>query len=194
MKIKIILLSLLFFSCAQQEASVFIDPELRPYVESYSAYSKRELGSDVLLFQKISIFFIEKFDSPTQNGVCHVRIRTNGQKIEREIIISRYWWDRMSEGERASLVYHELGHCSLMRPHTTNDQSIMYPHTIDISENTDFYVKELFQGSVLFNLNNPYYFLDRFAIAFVGMNSKGENASEYRSYIGKQCSGLVYEH
>jgi hypothetical protein len=74
-------------------------------------------------------------------GVCW-----RGSKV---IILNKDWWDdrKVAKDEvfQKILVFHELGHCYLKRPHKTN--SIMEAILIYPSEYTpkkDFYDKELF--------------------------------------------------
>lgn len=55
----------------------------------------------------------------------------------RSIVIDKKYWDRSTYWERESLVFHELGHCVLDRPHVTaydeegHSLSIMHPFTFN---------------------------------------------------------------
>lgn len=194
--IKLILLFLpLFSSCAKVNLP-YVHPELKPYIANYSSYAKKHLGFDVLLIQNIYVVFVDRFEVKEQNGKCSVKTGV-GKNIERRIEISRYWWNLMSEGQKASLILHEMGHCSLMRNHSEAGKGIMSPYTISISGKEDFYAEELFGNSIFLNPNSSYFFLDRAALVFVGMNSgrstKGK-IFEHNSYINKGCSSLTEEH
>ena len=77
-------------------------------------------------------------------GKSFVGVCWRGSKIV--IISSEFWEDNQSEELwRDILVFHELGHCFLKRPHKEN--SLMEPVLIYPSEyksKEDFYNKELF--------------------------------------------------
>ncbi len=47
-------------------------------------------------------------------GAC-----AKGDDVTPTITLSSYYWPMFDEGMREELVYHELGHCILNRPHLT---------------------------------------------------------------------------
>lgn len=70
------------------------------------------------------------------------------------ILIRQDTWARMSEAEREELLFHEMGHCVLMRRHRPEIKpegipaSIMNPYMIRgavYQENRDYYIRELFR-------------------------------------------------
>jgi hypothetical protein len=77
------------------------------------------------------------------------------------IEIKKSYWDLIKSGERKILIYHELGHCILMRDHTASSfvnkdkfvlpGSIMHPYILSgfyFEQNEDYYLKELFEGGI----------------------------------------------
>lgn len=70
------------------------------------------------------------FGTPNEEefeGVCH--LYSNGDK---EIIIRKDWWDRVSEEARQLMIFHELGHCVLDRDHK-NDKGYYQGREINLS-------------------------------------------------------------
>jgi hypothetical protein len=73
-------------------------------------------------------------------GECEVLSQSNGQRIIRIDTTNNLCWKYAEEQNREALVFHELGHCLLSRPHKTdkfpNDApaSIMYLTTIGLYE------------------------------------------------------------
>lgn len=75
---------------------------------------------------------------------------------EQKIVLLRSWWGQISLAEQEVLLYHELGHCMLGRPHRSGPKgpegfpaSIMYWQLVPgfaYERHRDYYVKELFQG------------------------------------------------
>lgn len=122
----------------------------QPYVYSFEAHAKNELNDPNFKVVDVPINF-----GDTENdqfvGVCFTY--SNGDK---EIIIDKEWWDRVSETAKESLLYHELGHCALNRGHNedtieknnkTIRASVMHPgvvSTMDYNNYKTGYIHELF--------------------------------------------------
>lgn len=85
-------------------------------------------------------------------GICF----PNEQKAL--VILNEEHWNRSNDLEREELVFHELGHCLLGRPHREGDitfQSTKMPRSImkccdlvgkDYPEYHEYYLMELFRG------------------------------------------------
>ncbi len=77
----------------------------------------------------------------------------------------RVYWNEANDQQREVVVFHELGHCVLNRPHTKASiagpnntavpASIMYPQVLDTDlykKNRDYYCQELIANKQSFNL------------------------------------------
>lgn len=116
----IVCLSLLAFSCREDEApprpKVYEVPELvQPYIEDFiSEAAARGLNVEV-------DDLIVRFESNLQNGeaagLC--TFRTDGATPEIRLDTTSANWQN-NPSSRESLVFHELGHCILDRPHKDN--------------------------------------------------------------------------
>lgn len=93
-------------------------------------------------------------DEPRRAGYC------DWYRIPRLIVIDRRLWELMPVSRRELLIFHELGHCLLLRRHELNcrvdsknegdcpyPESIMYPvlTVYDYEINREYYLKELFK-------------------------------------------------
>jgi hypothetical protein len=135
-----------------------IDPEFASYVARFERYYGRPIGD-------IPIYFA-KMESNKSAGECW--IWWGGYRTYREIRIDRRWWNQMGDTfQREILIFHELGHCELNRPHTEEmrnmfaPMSIMYP-SVNVSHwrtyllNHDYYIKELFAGECRVQLHDGF--------------------------------------
>lgn len=98
---------------------------------------------------------IEFGDLPlTKNGTC----RTSA--IQTPLItINRQLWQNMDESRREALIFHEIGHCILGRPHDDTEinegghsrpESVMSTYLLDshtYQSNRSAYIQELFTGN-----------------------------------------------
>jgi hypothetical protein len=112
-----------------------IDVELQPYVDLYlkhcktfKRYCKVKTGvvfaSNLMLFHNRYIVVPKEINSTTL-GITNFHLDT--------IFISEKAWERLSEGERIYLIFHELGHAHLKRQHKNEKYkgytlSIMNPY------------------------------------------------------------------
>lgn len=137
---------------------------VRPYVEDFVADAIIQ-GMDVsseLVNPKLQIQ-IAKLDNlgATVIGLCE----TGGI---RRVTLDPDFWDNVSETQRKLLVHHELGHCVLLRPHTsatgvipdgsghTHELSIMYPiifGDLQYTTHEAHYQKELFLSPASSGMN-----------------------------------------
>ena len=110
---------LLILNCTKEGATkIEVDPEFQPFVDSFVAEAAKR-GVDINFEETgLSLTFGEV--PANANGVC-TGLR-EGMSSTHEIIIDRNRWKGDNEFEKERLIYHELGHCFLGRPHlnTTN--------------------------------------------------------------------------
>jgi hypothetical protein len=86
------------------------------YITAFENNGKLELNDTSYSVTNVPINFGDT-ENVAYVGVCFTY--SNGDK---EIIIDKQWWDRVSPTSRESLIFHELGHCALNRVH--NDEEI----------------------------------------------------------------------
>lgn len=87
--------------------------------------------------------------APTADATCY----QGGNTVPR-IVIDQKKWDAMPEAKRTALLFHEMGHCVLDRPHLDGAKSgsscpvsVMNSYTLSAtcySSNEDYYLSELF--------------------------------------------------
>ena len=86
------------------------------YITTFENNGKIEFNDPTFKVTNVPVNFGDT-ENPEFVGVCFTY--SNGDK---EIIIDKQWWDRVSPTSRESLIFHELGHCALNRVH--NDEEI----------------------------------------------------------------------
>lgn len=150
---RLLLLSLfiLITACGQELSSRkndTTDPALAPFVSRFEQAGKNydpsfSVGDVPVNFGEI--------ENPLHKGVCVTY--TDGTK---EIFIKKDWWDVQGDEFRESLIFHELGHCSLGREHKDEKFAVgSGEHKISMMNSTilspsqyipnrDAYLKELF--------------------------------------------------
>lgn len=118
---KLMILMLLLSACGKKIEGV-IDPTFTSYVQDF----EMKIGVEV---NGVSIRF--KPQTYPVLGVC----KSGGEIAEVEIDPTQ--WEKMNDIGREQLIYHELGHCALGRPHdgrktklnnVTVEGNIMYPY------------------------------------------------------------------
>jgi hypothetical protein len=133
--------------------------EFFSYVATFENHAKIELGNPAFTVVDIPINFGDTENSEYV-GVCFSY--SNGDK---EIIIDKQWWDRVSITSRESLIFHELGHCAINRVHNDEEivksgktvrASIMHPGVVSSTDYNAYktgYIHELYTSdqSVLFD-------------------------------------------
>jgi hypothetical protein len=123
--------------CTLPNISRSIDEEILPYV---TEFSEDALEYKAACFYTGSIVFAPRLEEPVI-GYCLPPFK---------VVLSREYWDKASEDTRRTLVYHELGHCSLNSEHTDEDSfHIMNPVLLsdwDIFGRWKYLVRKLFEG------------------------------------------------
>lgn len=156
-------LALSFFSCqqdlinpAQEEEQILgypgVDEALWIYFERFEEEAA-ERGLDIDLTAEDLTGEIVDLDEDQVVGQC-----TYGTHITNEVTIDRAFWNRANTFTRELVVFHELGHCQLLRGHDESETqqgvclSIMASGTTDCRTNyrtstRDAYLDELFSKS-----------------------------------------------
>lgn len=158
----IILLSLLILALAGC-GRAGVDPAFDTYVSAFEADARTQ-------HSEARVTYGVEFGNPSEHG-C----KTNAAGCcdvgfagwNRVVVVDRKWWDAaatQSDGEasRNAMLYHEFGHCSLGRKHTsamtqisgpmgstlTIPESLMNPDVVsgwNFTHNHDAYLEELFK-------------------------------------------------
>lgn len=133
-----------------------IDDRIKHHVEKFeewgqylyndSSYKIPEIHIDIGPINDFNLGII----SPGAIGVCHYL------RKPRTILIKESFWNDATETEREMVVFHELGHCALDRPHTNalgpwgKQISLMYPKIFSPNLYRRYY------GYYMDELFNPY--------------------------------------
>ncbi len=159
---------LLLAACARPHAKQYSVPtEFQPYIDSFVEASK-QAGNPVEIDDLI-LEVVPDIAAGADNGLC-----TQGEGTPRIQISGKFWNGDLApvahtdgkydyvEAAREILVWHELGHCILLRGHrmdltqsvdkwgTPSPRSVMYPSVLGNSETAEYlprhheYVLELF--------------------------------------------------
>ncbi len=126
---------------------ITVDTELQSYFNSFIAEGAKR-GVSVDLSEIYGL--IEEIDEENVAGQC-----SYSSAHPNRIIIDKSYWERASIAYRELVVFHELGHCSLMRDHRDDSspngicQSIMNSGLSDCrllynDQNREAYLDELF--------------------------------------------------
>lgn len=123
------------------------NPVFNPYINRFknlAIYYNRSHALDL-----VAVIFDESFNNSRAIGAC---IFTPTQNL---VIIRQSYWSTASELMRENLIFHELGHCALYRPHRVEFRpadltpiSLMYTYILNplVYETWyDEYLNELFQ-------------------------------------------------
>lgn len=124
------------------------DPEFTPYVERFVA---RAAERDVVVSPNITVQFTEDSLDDDDEGKAMARCyRGFGA---RYVVVARNYWDKMHDLQREEVIFHELGHCLLDRPHRNEERfnvpcSLMngtgLPYIADYGSHKENYLDELF--------------------------------------------------
>lgn len=128
-----------------------IDPIFEPYVNSFKVDHKDFKGKEISFDVAIN------FSNNIGEANAHCYIYANDKN---EILVNPTWFNRISEGSKKALIYHELGHCALKQKHrderiktkisSSMKASIMNSNAFgtltenDENETNEFYLYELF--------------------------------------------------
>ncbi|MEO1437911.1 MAG: hypothetical protein AAFV80_20385, partial [Bacteroidota bacterium] len=104
-----VVLLLALSSCNQEDDMVFIDGELEVY---YTLFQEEALKRGITVdFDNTQIEgYIGDIPIEDASGACQ-----HGEPSF--ILVDREWWNNASAMEREFLIFHELGHCYLLREH-----------------------------------------------------------------------------
>ena len=128
-----------------------VDPEFTEYVEQF----EKDCNCDVNVKMEFSNLNLGYGDTQNETlGVCLYLSNT-----PKKIFIDKTVWDKVEDKLfKKHLIYHELGHCYLNRPHTEDmiflydgrlvPKSLMYPSMFYYEKELwDYYVLELFNSN-----------------------------------------------
>lgn len=169
-KIILLLMSALMVACANNQGNDSgslpdwfpDDPTLATYKSAFYGTALEETHKD-LSKEDIPIRFSHlgyTLDAGGTNGICRVYIDSSGNMLARYIEIDQSFFGIAGEGQKKNLVFHEMGHCSLRRPHSNEASSdgiplsIMWPMTLSNSlfiGRFQTYISELFANSYILN-------------------------------------------
>jgi hypothetical protein len=94
-----------------------IDEEASSYVKEFVFVSRGRIKPAHL--KNLTIGFRSFNDEQNVIGTCYPWIK--------EIHINKDWWEKnQSSEQRVSLMFHELGHCILNRPHTAEQRGDLW--------------------------------------------------------------------
>lgn len=137
-------------SCGAPE-DLRIDPAFVKYVKEFEAYYGYEIDNMEMRFQTIP--------EPETLAYCYIDY-AQGLKI---MVVDPEYWQMATETRREITIFHELGHCQLLRNHNNDytqikdfeiPKSIMHSHPGNIPAlhylvNRRQYINELFCNSVI---------------------------------------------
>lgn len=139
-------------SCSNEEDLNFdaIDDELLPHFQKFEEEAGKR-GLNIQIENEGITAEIANIASPNVAGQC-----STGGEDEGSIIIDRPFWERSDYLTREMLVFHELGHCVLSRPHDDSRNGMGHCNSIMASgtstctleytaETRDGYLDELFE-------------------------------------------------
>ncbi len=92
------------FACSPEQLHS-IDPEFDPYVDLFFTEAQKR-GFNI---SRDDFTFSIAFGNGFRSGVCYTR--------ENRIVINKNYWHTLSELTKQYLIFHEMGHCILERPH-----------------------------------------------------------------------------
>lgn len=141
--------------CTFKNTVMSIDPELESVVQEFFKDAEERGKTDCIPLLKIALIDGEitiPDSTGTVLGVCNSQFRTI-------YIVKKYWegadlrWGPyFAEVWRKSLMYHEIGHCSLNLKHSKKeDVNIMNPYALSpyiTEENWPAMVDKLFNGDI----------------------------------------------
>lgn len=129
--------------------------EFNQFVAKFQSYAKsKKVNIDL---SNITVQFDNSLLGTSRIGVCY--------EVSKRIGINKIYWDSWTKQKKTSameeVIFHELGHCALFRPHSTEfsntntstkvPSSIMYPtflNTDIYSLNQTYYINELFNPNI----------------------------------------------
>ncbi len=107
------LVTILGLNCSSEPPEIIIDTDFQIYVDRFTAEAAKR--GQIIDFTDTGLK-LEFGTVPAEAaGVCSEL----GGPMDgsHEIRIKKSYWDGLNDAQRERLVYHELGHCELARPH-----------------------------------------------------------------------------
>jgi hypothetical protein len=132
--------------------SLRIEQKYLPYVKAFEARAAA-VGANIKVTD-LSIVSVPKIDEKYVVAQC---LKTANGSTTPSIIVSQEYWTQFSASSREELLFHEMGHCVLNRPHRADEDngisfSIMNPIVFGgrlYIVNYKQYMHELFYNSDL---------------------------------------------
>lgn len=123
---KLLIIALVLISCAEDiEPHFHIDPEIQPYFDQFMEDAASR-GIEITVPKSFEMTLVP-WEEIRNTAVCRRRNSTDDwQRIQ-----IREEWSGFHEYMKIYIVYHELGHCFLDRPHTVDSYSIMFYTELD---------------------------------------------------------------
>lgn len=114
-------LILLLWSCQKEEpVQAFVDEELQEYFDRFQA--EGQLRGNTVDFNLIKVEgYLSNTLAPSISGQCQ-----HDPSHPDRVLINATFWNRATTIEKEFLVFHELGHCYLQRPHLDTRDSRGY--------------------------------------------------------------------
>lgn len=119
-----------------------IDPQIRPYYEQYRTDKKAYLGTDQV--RKIDIYFTD-LSRTIFDALCW-----KTKEGHRFIQVDYNRWQKSTDYDKITTIYHELGHCDLDLLHS-NTPTIMNPNGLlgnVFATDRNYYLTELFKEGI----------------------------------------------
>lgn len=119
-----LILVLLLTACGKASEEVnklrleYVEEELKPYVISFYLEGLKRNKEVNVEGIKASVKTVTNKYGERVVGVCFM-----GQK---SLEVDKEYWSYASYNEKENLMFHELGHCLLLRNHSESYNSIMY--------------------------------------------------------------------
>ena len=112
------LIIFLMLGCQKEEAGeVFVDADLQQYFDRFEAEGKAR-GITVDFHTILVTGILSNTLAPEISGQCQ-----HDSNAPDRLVINRTSWLRSNAMEKEFLVFHELGHCYLQRPHLDEKDS-----------------------------------------------------------------------
>jgi hypothetical protein len=144
-----------------------VHPAAQPYVARFEQMHGQRIDNLEVVFRPIEGNVLGYCQQGTEVNYSDLGLKKTEREIVLIVIDSTYWdpndsLDNYSDvvnpytnrsarqveaADREELMFHELGHCILDRPHTNSRASIMYPYHLGGSNYMNYYssyVSELF--------------------------------------------------
>jgi hypothetical protein len=132
-----------------------IHPELQEYVDRFEEYARKYYGESYSIPHMDIGFGDTSHFSEILHGPGYVTVGwcNKVSPTRRSIMIDEESWQHYPDIRKEQLMFHELGHCALDRPHVEEEDpenlpvSLMYPVMMNDSLyrlHRETYIKELF--------------------------------------------------